>query len=104
MSQWASEHAAELDKLVGTAVMANRTSRIVKVTAGSSSGVKPKTLTVLLDGRPKPTEVGKAVGGAGKVRLYQLDKSMSANRLMDALAGSTYVTDIPTAKSVNVRV
>lgn len=101
MSDWRSE----LAKLTGSASMVSRDGRIVKVKAGPSSGVKPKTLTVTVDSRSGPVEVGQAVGGGGKVTMFKLNHSPAARQLEDALGSwGNLATDIPTAKSVNIHV
>lgn len=100
MSRWRPENEA---KLTGSVSMASRPRRIVKVKAGPVSGVKPKALTVT-DGKSDPVEVGRAVGGGGKVTLFKLNDSPAARQLEDSLAGCNLQTDILTADSVNVHV
>ncbi|HUG08484.1 MAG TPA: hypothetical protein VMP13_06275 [Acidimicrobiia bacterium] len=104
MSQWISGHLAERAKRTGSASMVSRPQRIVKVKAGSSSGVKPKALTVTVDIKSDPVEAGRAIGGAGKVTMFKLNHSPAAAQLEDVLAQSALQTDIPTARSVNVHV
>lgn len=101
MSEWRSE----LAKLTGSATMASRQGRIVKVKAGPSSGVKPKALTVTVDSKADPVEVGQAIGGGGKVTMFKLNHSPEARQLEDTLRSwGNLATDIPTASAVNVHV
>jgi len=81
MSQWRPENETDL---VGTATTASRPQRIVKVQAGPVSPVRPKSLTVTVDDGV-PVEVGRAVGGAGKVILFKLNNSPAARQLEVAL-------------------